>query len=157
MMTIRWIFSEIVRLVRACWIIYFEAHPFTFRDGDISRSFSEKTDMVTGIGSWLNHKIVTSDRLFVKSINLASDVAVGTLGSTLFLIRIYSNGEVLFEADGNSVIPLTCNLVFGPGEYTFFVYQNTGGGRLGYVTVEAWERNEDDNERRLRPLSPVKD
>jgi len=155
MNTARWIFSEIIRLIRACWLIYFEANPFAFREGDSSRSFVEGISLVSGIGGYLAKKINTTGLLYVKRASLLPEM-VSSVGSTGFLFRIVCNGVDVYEQNAHPFPGIEVNLILGPGEYTFFCYQNTGGGRIGHFVFEAWERDEDDNSNRLRALSPAK-
>lgn len=154
----RLIFTEIIRLIRVCWTIYFEANPFTFREGDISRSFSEARELLAGTPYTLNHKIITADRLYIRSLSFCGDVVLGGIKTSDYSLTIYQNGEEVFFMEGNPAFAVNANLVLGPGEITFVAYQNSGGSPLnGYIHCDCWERNEDDNSRRLRALSPEQD
>lgn len=146
---IRLIFSECVHLVRACWRVYFEANPGTFREGDISRSFSESVTLATGVGQWLAKTITTTGRLHLKTIGISSDIASGGLGSAGWFVKVYVNGEEAAHFDGNPAFAAAANLLLGPGEIKFYAYQDSGADRYCYINAECWERDEENNVNRV--------
>jgi hypothetical protein len=153
----RMVFAEIVRLIRACWRIYFESRPFEFREGDISRSFVEEHAVGNSTGIYLDKVIKTTGQLFVKRVLLCNHAGIAL--NPLFYFRIERNGDIVAEFNGLAWIPVyqEVNLVFGPGEFRFFSYNASGLDQDMFVGADCWERNEDDIENRLRALSPAQD